>query len=216
MEYKTVEFDPDGTFTKSLSVSKSLIPSGLSNNQNISYLSDREYDSILNDIDTAISQSNKLAEMPSSEEQLNVIRQSLAQSNKPTYKGLSTDLEQHIDNMSAKYNVPSSLIRAVINVESGGNSNAKSSVGAQGLMQLMEGTAKDLGVTDRYNPYQNIEGGTKYLGQLLNRYNGDVNQALMAYNWGMGNVDKYNAGKITNIPKETQNYVTKVNQYYNA
>jgi soluble lytic murein transglycosylase-like protein len=219
MEYRTIEFDPNGDFAKSLSVSKSSIPLGLPDNQNRSYLNDKEYESILNDIDAFISQSNESAITPNNsnnEEQLNIIRQSLMQSDKPSYKGLSGDLEQHIDNMSAKYNVPASLIRAVISVESNGNPNAKSSVGAQGLMQLMEGTAKDLGVTDRYNPYQNIEGGTKYLGQLLNRYNGNVDQALMAYNWGLGNVDKYNAGKITNIPKETQNYVAKVNKYYNA
>jgi hypothetical protein len=116
-------------------------------------------------------------------------------------------IENAIKSASQKHGVSKNLIRAVIHQESGGNPLARSSVGAQGLMQLMPATAKDLGVTHITNIEQNVDGGTKYLGQLLDRYDGNVEKALGAYNAGMGNVDKYGG-----VPpfKETQNYVKKI------
>ena len=87
--------------------------------------------------------------------------------------------------------------------ESGFNPYAVSSAGAQGVFQLMPGTAGDLGVSNPYDIGQNISGGVRYMGQLLNRYN-DPRTALAAYNWGMGNVDRQG---LANMPVETQNYI---------
>lgn len=102
-------------------------------------------------------------------------------------------------------------IDAVIQAESAGDPNAVSPAGAQGLMQLMPGTAADMGVTDSFDPEQNRAGGTKYLQQQLNNF-GSWELALMAYNWGPGNVRKWlrKGSKPGAVPKETQNYVNKL------
>ena len=102
------------------------------------------------------------------------------------------------------------LAMSVIQQESKGNATAVSPAGAIGLMQLMPGTARDLGVSNPYDPVANIRGGVRYLDDLIARYDGDVQKGLMAYNWGMGNVDKHLAGQITDVPRETQNYVPGV------
>jgi len=120
--------------------------------------------------------------------------------------------QSDIENASIKYNIPQELIKAVITTESAGKFDARSSVGAKGLMQLMDGTAKDLGVNNSFDPSQNIMGGSSYLRQMLDKYDGNVKFALAAYNAGPGNVDKYNG-----IPpfRQTQNYVNKVLNYMN-
>jgi len=115
--------------------------------------------------------------------------------------------QAEISRASEQYGVDPGLINAVIRAESNYDPNAISPVGAQGLMQLMEGTAGDLGVEDRLDPSQNIQGGTQYLAQLAERFGGDVDKTLAAYNWGIGNIDRQG---IENIPPETQEYLRKV------
>lgn len=120
---------------------------------------------------------------------------------------MGPELEGLIGEMSTKYAVPDWIVRNVIRQESGGNPSATSPVGAQGLMQLMPGTARELGVSNPYDPRQNVEGGVKYLRQLLDMFQGDHTKAVAAYNAGPAAVQRYGG-----VPPfaETQNYVNRV------
>jgi soluble lytic murein transglycosylase-like protein len=121
------------------------------------------------------------------------------------------ELDKVVQDSAEKNHVDPGLVRAVISTESNWNPSAVSSKGAMGLMQLMPGTAQTLGVGNAFDPAQNIGAGTQYLGMMLERYNGDVNKALAAYNAGPGAVDRF--GGVPNIP-ETRSYVQKVTSSY--
>ncbi|MGA7796664.1 MAG: lytic transglycosylase domain-containing protein [Candidatus Acidiferrales bacterium] len=120
-------------------------------------------------------------------------------------------IEQMIREVSARYRVDPALVRAVMQTESNWNSSAVSRKGALGLMQLGPGTAQQLGVNNAFDPKQNLDGGVRYLHMLLERYNGDLDKALAAYNAGPGAVDR--AGGIPRY-RETRNYVQKVTDSY--
>lgn len=122
-----------------------------------------------------------------------------------------TQFDGMIQAASKKWNVDESLIRAVIKQESAYDPQATSHCGAQGMMQLMPETAAELGVTDAYDPAQNIMGGTRYLRGLLDRFDGNISKALAGYNAGPGAVEKHGG-----IPPydETQHYVSNVLEFY--
>jgi len=117
-----------------------------------------------------------------------------------------------IQDASNRYQVDPALIRAIIMAESSYNPRAVSKKGARGLMQLMPSTAKALGVEDSFNPEHNIHGGVRYFKQLLDRFDGDTQMALAAYNAGSRKVRQYNG-----VPpfKATHYYINKVFSYYN-
>ncbi len=118
-----------------------------------------------------------------------------------------------ITEAATKYGVDVDLIRAVIKAESNFNPRARSPVGAEGLMQLMPALQQDFGITDPFDPRQNVMGGVKYLRRLLDLHGGNVALALASYNAGPGNVARYGG-----IPpfRETRNYVKKITKWWDA
>ena len=122
------------------------------------------------------------------------------------------DLNQVVSSAGAQYKLDPDLLNSVIHAESGFNVRARSPKGAQGLMQLMPSTANALGVNNAFDPAQNVDGGSKYLRELLERYNFDLVKALAAYNAGPQRVEQYHG-----VPpfRETRAYVARIIKEYN-
>ncbi len=129
----------------------------------------------------------------------------------PAENHSTTPFDTIINRAAMRYNVPEALIKAVIRMESDFNPRAVSHAGAQGLMQLMPSTAAGLGVRNAFDPEQNIMAGTRFLRELLEKYGGDLDSTLAAYNWGPGNVDRSHGAFL---PRETREYLVKVKKYY--
>ena len=178
---------------------------------------------------SAISEKNKLAKTEAEKLSLDDIFSTYNNSvlgNTNTNNYISADVsnltvDERIENAvqlySDKYDVDSNLVKAIIRVESNFDPNVVSSAGAKGLMQLMPENCEDLGVSDPFNIEKNIDGGVRHIKEYLDRYNGDVEMALMAYNGGptrMMNRGVKSIDDIYKMPKETQNYVPKVMSYY--
>ena len=121
------------------------------------------------------------------------------------------DLRELLSKAGATHDIDVELLASVVKAESGGRANAVSRTGARGLMQLMPGTAQQLGVSDAFRPDQNIAGGSAYLDQLLTRYKDELSLALAAYNAGPAAVDRYRG-----IPpyRETRAYVARVEREF--
>jgi len=122
-----------------------------------------------------------------------------------------------ISSAASRYGIDPALVKAVVQTESGFDPNAVSHAGAKGLMQLMDDTARGLGVNDSFDPMQNIDGGTRFLSYLLRKYDGQLMPALAAYNAGPGRVDRLGlttdaqvGERLGDLPQETQRYVHKV------
>ena len=131
----------------------------------------------------------------------------------PAKSGSAPALNQVVNTASAAYHLDPDLVNSVIHAESGFNSHAVSPKGARGLMQLMPGTANQLGVNDAFDPQANVTGGSRYLRELLERYNFDLVKALAAYNAGPQRVEQYRG-----VPpfRETRAYVARIVHEYNT
>ncbi|UUZ85526.1 lytic transglycosylase domain-containing protein [Paenibacillus sp. P26] len=141
----------------------------------------------------------------------------LSPSNEELTAAEPSRFEPLIQAASRRFGIDSSLVKAVIHAESSFNPKAVSSAGAKGLMQLMDSTGEGMGVTDPFDPAQNIEGGTRYLSRLLAMYGGSEAMALAAYNGGPARLARLGIGndadlqaKLHLLPEETQQYVGKV------
>lgn len=140
-------------------------------------------------------------------------RMAMAAANGRGTLATSADIESAIEQAAARHNVDPNLVRAVVKVESNFNPNAVSRKGAMGLMQLMPATARQLNVTNPFDPEQNVDAGVRHLKKLLESYGGDVTLTLAAYNAGAGAV-----ARSSGVPHyaETQNYVRRITHLYHG
>lgn len=126
-----------------------------------------------------------------------------------------------LSGLESQYELPRGLLSAVMHQESAGKVHARSPVGARGLFQIMPATARDLRLNDPHDPEPAAQAAARYLSTLYKRYDGDLSLSLAAYNWGMGNVDRYKQQGyrgFDKMPQETRNYikqVTRLRAYYN-
>jgi len=163
-----------------------------------------EFAPVRNEKKTTSTKSKAIQDKPKeSSQQINLPRF-------PTLVDRISKYDRTVEEIARKYNLTPELLKSVIAVESAGDHLAVSPAGAKGLMQLIDSTAKYVGVRNVFDPEENIEGGAKYLREMLDTFDGNLELALAAYNAGPGNVFKYNG-----IPpfKETRNYVSKVKYY---
>lgn len=176
-------------------------------------LSDKQDKRVLSQQVFATPEKTKSVPVNKTQPQNNSFNQSVMAAVPRSLSSRSSAYADLIEKTSNAFQVESKFVHAIIHTESSYNPNAVSPVGAQGLMQLMPATARRFGVTNPYNPEQNIQGGVSYLRWLLNRYNGNMVLAAAAYNAGEGRVDQYRG-----VPpyKETREYVRKVMQRYSG
>lgn len=131
----------------------------------------------------------------------------------------SEEIQSVVEKYSDKYGVDKNLILAIIKQESNFDANAESTAGAKGLMQIMDSNSEAYGLTNPYDIDQNIEAGVKHIKTYLDNYNGNLEMALMAYNGGPGTMQSRgvsSSNDLYKMPKETQNYVPSVLEYYNS
>ncbi|MDM8313389.1 Transglycosylase SLT domain-containing protein [Clostridium cadaveris] len=168
---------------------------------------------------TALKEQNKVTR----NEQEKTLNRSVNTLNRMNFTSqkLGVSVDERIENAIAisakKYGVDEKLVKAIIKIESNFDPKVVSLAGAKGLMQLMPENCRDLGISDPFNIEQNIDGGVRHIKEYLDRYNGDMEMALMAYNGGptrMINRGVRSMNDIYKMPKETQNYVPKVMSYY--
>ena len=128
------------------------------------------------------------------------------------------EIENIVKKYADKFGIDSDLVMSIIKQESNFNNNVESHAGAKGLMQLMDFNLEPYGVSDPFNPEENIKGGISLLNDYLKMFNNNIEMALMAYNGGPGTMERRGVNSISDLykmPEETQNYVVKVMNYYN-
>lgn len=176
------------------------------------------FDMVLESLLKAMNEQNKTAKYEEDKISLDNILNNFSNKKLDT-ENLNVDerIENAVNMYSNKYGVDGSLINAIIKVESNFDPSVVSSAGAQGLMQIMPENCTSLGISDPFDIEQNIEGGVKLIKQYIDMYDGNIEMALMAYNGGptrMINRGVTSIEDIYKMPKETQNYVPKVMEYY--